>query len=183
MVGLFTAALWTGLAGCENDPAKIEQLSKEVASDEDKAIGVTLLYSQGSHLQARLFTDEFIRAGTAKPPYTEARKGLRIEFYNDSLQVESTLTAKYARWYEQQNNVLIRNNVVIVNKKGERLQTEELVWNQKAEKFFTEKFVRISTATQTLYGDGLEANQDFSTYEIKNLKGIVNVDKSNMPTE
>lgn len=171
------------LGSCQNDPKDIAQVSAAAAPAEDKATDVTLLYSRGSQLQARLFGQEFIHAGTAVRPYTEVRKGLRIEFYNAAMQVESVLTAKYARWYEQQNNVLIRNNVVIVNKKGERMQTEELVWNQKAEKFFTEKFVRITTATQTLYGDGMEANQDFSTYQIKNLKGSVAVDKSSVPTE
>lgn len=176
------AALLILLCGCENDPKEIQQISAAAAPTEDKATDVTLLYSRGDHLEARLFIDEFIRAGNARPPYTEAQKGLRIEFFNPNLQVESVLTAKYARWYEQQNNVLIRNNVVIVNKKGERMQTEELVWNQKAGKFFTEKFVRISTATQMLYGDGMEANQDFSTYQIKNLKGSVAVDKAAMPS-
>jgi LPS export ABC transporter protein LptC len=168
--------------GCQNDPAEIAQVSLAAGPVEDKATDVTLLYSQGSQLKARLFAEEFIRAAHAVPQYSEARKGLRIEFYNAEAKVESVLTAKYARWYEQQNNVLIRNNVIVVTKKGETIQTEELVWNQKAEKFFTEKFVRITTATQTLYGDGMEANQDFSTCEIKNVKGSVAVDKSSMPT-
>ena len=182
-LGWTLACILPLMAGCQNDPKDIAQLSAANAPTEDKASDVTLIYSRGSQLQARLFAEEFIRASTAVPPYTEARKGLRIEFYNAAAQVESVLTAKYARWYEQQNNVLIRNNVVIVNKKGDRMQTEELVWNQKAEKFFTEKFVRITTATQTLYGDGMEANQDFSVYQIKNLKGSVAVDKASMPTD
>src|SRR5687768_7068435 len=105
------------VAGCQNNPADIAQVSSAAAPVEDKATDVTLLYSRESQLQARLFAEEFIRASTALPPYTEARKGLRIEFYNEAAEVESVLTAKYARWYEQQNNVLIRNNVVIVNKK------------------------------------------------------------------
>jgi len=169
--------------GCENDRAKITALSSAVNTAEDKATGVTLLYSRGAVVEARLTAVEFIRAGSARPPYTEARKGVKIEFFDENAQIKSTLTADYARWYEAQNNVLIRRNVVIVDREGKRLKTEELVWNQSAQKFFSEKFVTIQTATQTLYGDGLEANQDFSNYQIKNLRGKVLVDKSAVPTD
>ena len=70
---------------------------------------------------------------------------------------------------------------MIVNKKGEKLNTEELVWNQSAKKLFTEKFVKITTPTQVMYGDGLEANEDFTWYRILNPKGIVAVDKKEIP--
>jgi len=103
------------------------------------------------------------------------------EFFNDSAQVKNTLTARNARWYEQEGNILIRDSVVIINDKGERLDTEELVWNKSIEKFFTEKPVRITTATHVIYGKGMEANQDFSLYKIFNPTGNVQVDKKEMP--
>ncbi len=148
---------------------------------QDRGEDVTILYSKGGHLSARLFAHTFIRAEGANPPYTEMRDGLKVEFYNDSLQVKNTLTAHYARWYEKQNNILIRDSVKIVNDKGEQLKTSELVWNQQLNKFFTEKPVTIVTPTQTLYGSGMEAAQDFSTYKITNLTGRVQVEKSSMP--
>ena len=92
--------------------------------------------------------------------------------------MNSTLTARYARWYEKQGNILIRDSIVVVNKKGEKLNTEELVWHQGIRRFYTEKFVRITTPTQVMFGDGLEANEDFTWYEIKNPKGVVRVNKS-----
>jgi LPS export ABC transporter protein LptC len=104
-----------------------------------------------------------------------------VEFFDDTLNVESTMNARYARYYEEQGNILVRDSIVVVNKKGERLNTEELVWNEKLRRFYTEKFVRITTPTQTMYGDGLEANEDFSWYQIKNPKGVVKVDKTDVP--
>ena len=106
-----------------------------------------------------------------------------MEFYNDSTIVENTVTAKYARYYENQGNILLRDSIVIVNRKGEKLETEELVWNDKLKKFYTEKFVKITTPSQVMYGDGLEANQDFSWYQITNIKGVMQVNKSEVPGE
>jgi hypothetical protein len=35
--------------------------------------------------------------------------------------------------------------------------------------------VKIKTAAQMIYGNGLEANEDFSYYQITQIKGIVNL--------
>jgi LPS export ABC transporter protein LptC len=168
---------------CENDMRKVDAINARGYSGEDRATGVTIIYSKEGRVEARLFAKEFIRAEAARPPYTDARQGLRIEFYDSTLLIQSTVKARYARWYEGKGNVLLRRDVVVANKKGEELHTEELVWNEALKKFFTEKPVRIITPTQTLYGDGLEANQDFTWHKITNIKGMVRVDKSAVPAE
>lgn len=171
------------LAACKNDPKEIDMLVNKSTMQVDKAYDVTILYSENGQTKFRIFAKEFIRNENAKPPYTDMKNGMRIEVFDDSLNVETVLSARYARLYEKQNNVLIRDSIVVVNKRNERLETEELVWNQTAKKFFTEKFVKITTPTQTIYGDGLEANEDFSWYRIKNPKGAVQINKAQMPGE
>jgi LPS export ABC transporter protein LptC len=171
----------TLLASCTNDPKEIDALVGKGTAREDVAHDVTLLVSENGHMKTRLFAKEFVRNDVAKPPYIDMRKSVRVEFFNDSLQVESVLTAKYARYYERQGNILIRDSVTVLNKKGERLNTEELVWNQNIRKIFTEKFVRIITPTQIIYGNGLEANEDFTWYKILNPTGIVQVNKTDLP--
>jgi LPS export ABC transporter protein LptC len=109
------------------------------------------------------------------------KNGLKMEFFDDSLKSSSTLTAKYGKYFEQNGNVLVRDSVVIFNNKKEQLNTEELVWNEKIQKFYTEKFIKITTPTQIIYGDGLESNQNFSEYKIINIKGIIGVNKSSIP--
>jgi len=169
------------LAACRNEMSDINALVSKSIMQEDRASDVTILYSEEGQVKARLFSREFIRNEISKPPYTDMQQGLKVEFFNDSLQVESTLTAKYARYYEQQGNVLIRDSVVVVNKKGDRLETEELIWNQRVQKFYTEKPVAITTATQTMWGEGLEANQDFSWYQIRSLRGTMLVERNQVP--
>jgi len=170
------------ITGCKNDPKEVMALTgNSTTITQDRGEDVTIIYSERGKVKARFFSHEYIGNDEAKPPYMEGRKGIKVEFFNDSGVIQSVLTAKYARYYEQQNNVLVRDSVMVKNIKGERLNTQELVWNQKAEKFFTEKPVTITTATQQIFGDGMEANQDFSTYRITNFKGTIDVKKSEMP--
>lgn len=159
----------------------IEALVSKTTMQEDKAYDVTIMYSEDGRTTARIFSKEFIRNDVAKPPFIDMKNGMKVEFFGDSLKAESTLTARYARYYEQRGTVLIRDSITVVNRKGERLETDELVWNRNVKKFYTEKFVKIHTATQILFGDGLEANEDFTWYIIKNPRGVVQVDKSEMP--
>jgi len=171
------------VSSCKNKSSDINELLGKVNFTEDKAEQVVIIFSENGKVKGRLFATEFIINEQAKPPFMDARKGLRIESYDDSTQVQSTLTAKYARYYMRQGNILIRDSIVVVNKKGERLATEELVWNEKLKKFYTEKFVRIKTPAQVIFGDGLEANQDFTQYSITNIKGMIQVNKNDVPAE
>lgn len=166
---------------CTNSINEINEVTGRARVGEDHGQDVTILYSKGGKIQARLFAHTFIRAESANPPYTEMKDGMQVEFFNDSAAIKSTLTAHYARAYERESNVLIRDSVHIVNDKGEQLETQELVWNQRLQKFFTEKPVRITTQTQVLMGSGMEASQDFSEYQIRNITGTVQVQKSQMP--
>ena len=104
-----------------------------------------------------------------------------LQFFNDSGELEHVLTADSCRYYELQGNILVWGNVQIVSTKGEQLNTEELIWNQSIQKFFTEKPVKITTGTEVLYGRGMEANQDFTWYQILNPTGSVQVKKGEMP--
>ena len=171
------------LVSCKNTNEEIENLTgTSKAHQLDKATDVTMYYSDKGQLKAVIFAKEFIRNEAAKPAYADIKKGLKVEFYNDSLKIESTLTAKSARMYEVEGNVIVRENVVVVNKKGEQLNTEELVWNQKLDKFYTNKKIKITTPpNQVLYGDGLEANADFSWYKTENLRGNIAVDGKDVP--
>ncbi|MCC6186924.1 MAG: LPS export ABC transporter periplasmic protein LptC [Chitinophagaceae bacterium] len=178
---LFCASINFG--ACKNTNEEIEHLTGESkARKSDKAKDVTMYYSDKGQLKAVIYAKEFIRNDDAKPAYTDIKKDLKVDFYDDSLQVESTLTAKSARIFEVEGNVIVRENVCVTNKKGEKLNTEELVWNQKMDKFYTNKKVTITTPpNQVLVGDALEANADFSLYKITKLKGNIEVENNDIP--
>ena len=70
----------------------------------------------------------------------------------------------------------VDNNVSVLNRKGERLNTEQLFWDENKQKIYTNKFVRIKTAKQIIYGDGLISNTDFTQYKITNIRGTIELD-------
>ncbi len=169
--------------GCSNDMKDIEALTGTRPNmQEDRAEHITAIYSKDGKFKMRIFADEYVRNLGAMPSYMDLNHHLKMEFYNDSGIVDNILTADSCRYYDGQGNILIWDSVQIIRKKtGERLNTSELVWNQSIQKFFTEKPVLITTATETIHGSGMEANQDFTWYQITNPNGKVKVDKNEVP--
>ncbi len=102
----------------------------------------------------------------------EFPKGLYLEFYDEFENLESTLRANEAYFFKKDNLWRARGNVEVKNvKKKEQLNTEELFWNPKDKKIYTEKFLTIKQEDQVLSGEGLEAEQDLSLYKITNPTG------------
>lgn len=169
------------LSSCENDLSKLPGNNSLKDLENDRASDVTFIYSEQGKTKAKLYTKEFIGSENSKPPYIDFLKGVKMDMYNDSLQIESTVTARSARYYTQEQNVIARDSVVVKNTKGDNLQTEELIWNKKLQRFYTDKFVRMNINGEPSWGYGLEANEDLSYVKIKNQRGAIPVNNADIP--
>ena len=178
---LIPGVLFLNIVSCKNDPEEIKALTGKGNKQEDHAQDVTVIYSKEGKINMRIFAHDFVRNESAKRPYIDMNNHLKVEFFNDSGVVQDVLTADSSRYYEAQGDMIIWDSVQIITKKGEQLNTEELIWNAGIQKFFTEKPVRITTATEILYGNGMEANSDFTWYQITHPKGTVQVNKGEVP--
>lgn len=178
---LLPGVLFCMLGACANDPNEIRALTGRNNNQQDRAEDVTIINSKDGKIKMRAFAKEFVRNTNSHPAYIDMNGNLKAEFYSDSGLVEQVLTADSSRFYEVEGNVIVWDSVKIISKKGEQLTTSELIWNARAQKFFTEKPVTILTATEVIHGTGMEANSDFTWYQITRPKGTVQVNKGEMP--
>ena len=101
----------------------------------------------------------------------EFPEGIKLVFYNQLGQKTSELTALKGYKNADENLFRVEGDVVVVNlKKKETLSTEELYWNPETKSIYTDKFVTVKTPDQLLFAEGMNANQDFSSYEFRKLK-------------
>ncbi|MFT4063009.1 MAG: LPS export ABC transporter periplasmic protein LptC [Edaphocola sp.] len=168
---------------CENDLSKLPGANTLKDFEEDRAYDVTFIFSQNGKTKAQLTTKEFVGNETAKPPFMDFLKGVQLEVYKDSLKLESTVTCRSARYYTNSDNVIGRDSVVVRTPTGEKLETEELVWNQKLKRFYTDKFVKITGRNEIIWGEGLEANQDLTYVKILKQRGSLPVNEADFPVE
>jgi LPS export ABC transporter protein LptC len=152
--------------------AAVKRITSPGEANRETATDVEILYSDQAIVRAKLTAPLMIHH-EVKEPFTEMPDGLQINFLDEKGKTESTLTAGYGIVYDKSDEMIARNNVVIVNPRNETLNTEEIIWNQKTQKIYSSRFVKIKTEEEILFGDGFESNQDLSDYTIKKIKGTI----------
>ena len=100
-------------------------------------------------------------------------EGLKVYFYNRRGDVDSWLSAKKAVYYEEKTLWEASDSVVAVNNKGEILNTELLFWNEREERIYSPKFVKITTPDEVIFGEGFESDQEFSSWNINQVRGTI----------
>tara|TARA_B100000676_G_scaffold48758_2_gene47776 strand:+ start:1715 stop:2236 length:522 start_codon:yes stop_codon:yes gene_type:complete len=107
-------------------------------------------------------------------------EGLYMDIYSrNSDSITATFEANHVIKFENENYYKATGNVVLFNiETGDELRTEELYWYPNDEKFVTQKFVTIKTGDEIHSGEGMESNQDFSSYEIIKPSGIIDIDEN-----
>lgn len=152
---------------CENDMSAVRRFDKDKLGVE-QAYNVEAIMSQTAHVKG-ILTSPYMERHTTQPPYTEFPRGLKVVFYSDSLTISSILTANYGKFLDGEKDIYLRDSVVFVSLKDpaniKRLDCKDLRWDAKKSMFTTDKYCRVSTPYDTLYGTGLDANQDFSWSE------------------
>ena len=177
---LLTAFLWIGgalsLASCgdKETPADEESTQNMMTQQSEN---LTIIQSKNGKVGYRFTTPLMERYELAREPFSEFRKGVRIETYNDSTGLtETTLTANYSIWLEKQDLWEAKGNVKAVNAKGEQLETEQLFWDRKAKRVYSNVDTKVTREDLVVYGEGFESDDEFKDYKMRKTRGSVVVD-------
>lgn len=163
------------LFSCSNDPAEIAKLDLEEKLPVQSGKDVEIIYSSKGVVKFQL-NAPVMNQYTGEQAYREMPEGVHIKVLDSAMNVTSELTANYAIDKEYEKKMEAMQDVVVINEKGERLNTEHLVWDQETQKITSDVFVKITTKEQVLMGEGLIANPEFTDYKILKPKGVINID-------
>ena len=104
----------------------------------------------------------------AREPYREFRKGVKITTYqNDSLTtVDAVLTANYAIYYENRELWEAKGNVVVEKSDGKTLYTQQLFWNARTKKIYSNVDSKIvqNNGRDVFIGEGFESDEEFKDW-------------------
>lgn len=116
----------------------------------------------------------------AREPYREFRKGVKITTYqNDSLTtVDAVLTANYAIYYENRELWEAKGNVVVEKSDGKTLYTQQLFWNARTKKIYSNVDSKIvqNNGRDVFIGEGFESDEEFKDWRFRRMKGRMEVE-------
>jgi len=164
------------LTSCTNDLNDVMALPNNKKSPSQVGDSVTMLYTDSAQLKIMLKANRMLMfSKNVKEPLTILPNGVFVTFFDEDEKVSSTLRANYGIRYDLSKRMEAKYAVEVVNKTGEKLETERLIWDENSKRIYTDAFVKITTATEVIRGKGMESNQDFTKYQIKQVTGTIQI--------
>jgi len=155
------------MLACENNVNEVQALSTRIGGI-DVGKEVSIFISTDGKMTAKLMAPLMRKYLLDSGRMVEFPNTIKVDFYKDSLHIESKLSADYANYKEQENKVFLKDNVIVYNVLGDTLWCKEMIWDQVTNKFTTDKdvIVKQHNPIAKIYGKGFEANQDLSDIHI-----------------
>lgn len=145
-------------------------------------LGVVTYISDSGVTRYRMEAEEWLMYDRKRPSYWAFEKGVYLEQFDSLFNVDASIKADTAYFYDKQKLWKLMGNVDIKNRKGERFNTELLYWNQATEKVYSNRFIRIEQPDRIITGYGFDSNQQMTIYQIRNMGGIFYVDEEEQKT-
>ena len=160
-----TQVLMLGLlaAGCGERRAIGPAASSGVLPDQEVSDFVLTETDQGTP-QWTLYAQY---AGTYSARNTIVARGIRVDFFDERGNKNSTLTSREGEINQLTRNMTARGNVVLQNIDGTRMTTEHLQFLNQQQKIVTDDFVRVQRAGDVLTGVGFESDPQLKHFEFR----------------
>mgnify|MGYP002900093384 CR=1 FL=1 len=138
--------------------------------------GVMTLISDSGVTRYRINTEEWLVFDRKNPPYWAFEKGVYLEKFDSLFHIDASIKADTAYYYEKKKLWELRSNVHIRSQRGDKFDTDLLFWDEKQERVYSDKFIRIEQEDKIITGYGFESNQQMTEYQIYNNTGIFTVE-------
>lgn len=174
--GPVCVALWTAvmcLSGCKEDgklgvasridPSKMPTMS---------TVNVATLISDSGITQYKIVSPLWNVYDEVDTPYWTFPKGIYLQKYDRSFKVIATVAADSAKFYRLQNLWQLDGNVELTKVPGELFLTQQLFWDQRRGRLYSDSFIHIETPERMLEGHGFESDDRLTTYSISRPTGI-----------
>jgi len=171
---LFSFFLLTIIACNKEEAAESEAISFDV--NVETAKDVEIIYSDSAVVRVKITGPTMLYHVNRQEPEQEFTDGVRVDFYGPDQKITSTLTGKYAIRYESKGMVVVRDSVAWRSEAGEKLDTEELIWEERQQRVYNHKFVVLRKLDELIYGHGFEATQDFKNARVVAVSGKKSID-------
>ena len=146
-----------------------------------KATQLNTLISDSGLTRYRVKAKEWLVFGNAKEPHSYFPEGIYVEKFDTTFHTEASIKADTAYYFDKKGLWRLIGNVEVESLQGERFNTSELFWDQKAEKVYSDKYIRIQQKEQIITGIGFESNQNMTRYRIFNSQGEFPVEEEATP--
>jgi LPS export ABC transporter protein LptC len=160
---------------CTTNIEQVERVTNFTQLPTQTIFNSSIQFTDSAIVTFKVTAGKIDRYSDKEAPHDEFSDGVEVLSFDGNGNIESTILALRAVNYPEESRMEAIDSVTLENNEGKKLETELLIWNQKENRIHTDKHVKITTANEILFGEGLDAKDDFSSYEIRNITGRIKV--------
>lgn len=167
------------LFSCKNDIREVNKVAgDEEIKPEMTGDNLVMIYSDSAKIKYKVITPEYLKVTRGKEKYEEFPRGIHVISYDDREQEIGSIRSKYAKKLEDEMLWEARNEVVIVNAEGKKLETELLFWDTNKGIIYSDRYVRLTSDGQIIEGNnGFQSDQNLEHPVFYGITGKVEVEK------
>lgn len=171
------AVMFLLLSGCSSSKKNLTDAILERDSlPTMQSLGVTTLISDSGITRYKIITEEWNIFDKKNPPHWAFEKGIYLEKFDTLLRIDANILADTAYYYEKKKLWELRGNVKILSQQGDKFETQQLFWDERNKKIYSDQYIRIEQPDKAIAGYGFESNQELTEYEIKNTEGVFTIE-------
>lgn len=168
------------LLSCATDIKEVNEVSNDEEYPEMTGENMILLYSDSARIKYKVIAAEYIKMSKVSEPYEEFPQGLYAISYDADGKEIGSIRCKYAKKWEETKLWEARNQVVILNAEGKKLETELLYWDTEKELIYSDRYTKLTSGGQVIEGNnGFKSDQNMNNPVFYGITGQVEVEKKN----
>ncbi len=126
----------------------------------------TTLISDSGITRYKLIADKWMVFDKAKDPFQYFPSGIYLERFTPDFEIEAIVLADTAWYYNERELWHLKSNVQVENMQGEEFDSQELFWDGKDGRVYSDSYIEIKRGNTRIKGYGFESNESMTNYRI-----------------
>ncbi len=169
---MLALAVIAGVTGCIESEVNYAPLLPSPGYSLEVANDVTIYYSDSSMMRVSISGPVLNQYVYKFRVEQEFPNGVHVEFFDQNEQPSAWMDSRYAMRKPSDKLIIARDSVVLYNADGSRIESSELIWDERTQTLSTDRFVQIiRPPADTIYSYGFKTNQNFTEYELYSVEG------------
>lgn len=171
---ILVLSVLAAIAACGSEtPPQAESVGMRDSASMMTTYGVSKLISDSGMMRYKLVAEEWQMFDRTVPPRQYFPKGIFLERYDNRFRVNMHITADTAWCYDQALWELRGRVFIQDDEQQTTFATEELYWNMREHRFYSNKYMRIRLPDRELEGDRFTSDEQLTRYHISQSKGFM----------
>lgn len=162
---------------CKTDIEEINRIRSRDDLPEMYGENMQMWYSDSARIKYYFAATEYSEYMENGKKVQIFPRGIYALLYDEKEEEVGSIVAQYAKFLESDNLWEARNEVILLNSDGKKLETDLLYWNMSTERIYTDRYARLTSGGQILEGHkGFESDQHLTAPLFKSVTGEVEVE-------